>query len=303
VFGTIRHWERDLATGQPHEYGPVPFVHVLLKGPRGALDAQTDERGRYAITGVSPGTYDLQVLPPAVFSSKYLQSKIELRDGRACAAADFSVRYDGRISGVALNSDGQPAADLTLEVMSVERVGSPGIVETMAAKTDAGGYFEFSEVPPGHYVVGASLRRALETNLVYPRTFYPGTPTPSDAIVVEIGEGNPQRLDPLRLPPARQRRELTVSVVWSDGRSVPGAVVSLFDGEAIWRQVAVGTRTDGDGRFTFVVHDGLSYTARASYNLPDDPMHRQVQASAGPFIGSAQLAAALQLVLVTPADR
>jgi hypothetical protein len=63
--------------------------------------------------------------------------------------------------------------------------------------------------------------------------------------------------------------------------------------------VAVAIQTDADGRFTFVVHDGLSYSAMASFDLPDDRQHRQVQARAGPFVASPQLEP-LRLVMVAP---
>jgi len=302
VYGTITHWERDLATGQPHRYGPVPFVHVVLSGPSPIADAQTDDQGRYEFAGIAPGKYELQVIPPGTFSSKYLQSKIELRDARACAVADFGVRYNGRISGAALDMDGKPAAGIALEVMAVERVDATGPVETVTTTTDSGGYFEFSEMSPGQYVVGVSLQRKMEAGIVYPRTFYPGTSAVRDAIVVNIGEGNRQQLEPLRLPAARQSRELTGIVVGSDGHPVSGAWVSLVDGEARWRQVALGIKTDSDGRFTFVVYDGLSYTAKAWYDIPADPKHRQANASVGPFVVTPTIAP-LQLSLVPPNDR
>ena len=301
MYGTVTHWERDLATGQGRQYGPVPFVHVLLRGASRS-DAQTDDRGRYEIAGIPPGTYDIQAVPPAQFSSKYLLlSSIELRDARACFVADFGVRFDGRISGVALAADGQPAAGLTLEAMSVERVGATGFVETLTTKTDGGGSFEFSEVPPGSYVVGASVRRGIEPEILYPRTFYPGVPVPSDATVIEVGEGTHQSLDPLRLPAARRSRELSGRVVWADGQPAAGASVSLSAGEATWQQVASGIQTEIDGRFTFVVHEGLSYTARASHSIPDDPKHRHAGAIVGPFVISDQTAS-LQLVLVAPRE-
>jgi hypothetical protein len=299
VYGSITHRERNLATDASRDYGPVPSVHLLLRGPAGAMDAQTDQQGRYEIIGIAPGVYDLQAVPPAGFSSKYLERRIELRDARACAAADFQVHYDGRISGVVLTADGHPAASLSLEVMAVERTGATGLVTTLTGKTDSGGYYEFSDVPPGRYVVGVSLQRTIEPEVVYARTFHPGTASSSAATIVEIGAGSHQQLEPLKLPPPRQRRTLTGRVVWSDGRSVPGAFVSLQDGEVNWRQVAVAIQTDADGRFTFAVHDGLSYTARASFNLPDDPQHRQVQATAGPFVASPQLEP-LRLVMVAP---
>ena len=83
---------------------------------------------------------------------------------------------------------------------------------------------------------------------------------------------------------------------------MPGAFISLWDGASTWRQVGGGIQTDADGRFRFLVHDGLSYVARAHYNLPDDPNRRQAHAIAGPFVVSPQVTP-LTLILVTPPDR
>ena len=171
----------------------------------------------------------------------------------------------------------------------------------MTTKSDAGGYFEFSVVPPGQYVVGVSVRRGMEPEILYPTTFYPGVSFPSDATVIEVGEGTHERLDPLRLPAPRRSRELSGRVVWSDGQPAAGASVSLLAGESTWQPAAEGVQTESDGRFTFVVRDGLSYTVRASYNLPDDPKHRQVAAVVGPFVISDPVAS-LQLVLVAPRE-
>lgn len=46
-------------------------------------------------------------------------------------------------------------------------------------------------------------------------------------------------------------------------------------------QAAGGITTDDQGRFSFRVFEGLTYTVRAFYNNADDvrPQHRQVQTS------------------------
>jgi hypothetical protein len=168
--------------------------------------------------------------------------------------------------------------------------------------TDPSEYFELDQVPPGEYVLGVSVRETMAKGPVYPRTFYPGTADPRDAAIVTIGEGNHQRLGNLRLPPARASLELTGVVVWPDGRPVAGASVALMDGELTWRQAVMGVGTDGDGRFTLAVHEGLSYVASGHYDLPGDPRQRQAHGRAGPFVMSAQTPP-LRVVLTPPPDR
>ena len=301
VSGTITHWERNLAGDAPRKYGPVADVHIQLRGPGGAREARTDEQGRYEITGIRPGKYELQGFPPAVFSSKYLRSEIDLADARACAVADFSIHFDGRVSGVARSMSGQPAAGVTLQLIASQRSDPRRPADMITATTDSAGYYELRDVPPGEYIVGVALQRTMERDdvQVYPRTFYPGMADAAGARVITIGEGTRVELDPLQLPAPLERREITGVVVWPDGRPVPSASISLSDGEASWRQVAVGINTDAEGRFTFTVHDGLSYIARAHYNFPDDPAHRQAQGMTGPFVVSTATAP-LRVVLKPP---
>lgn len=303
VSGTITHWERNLGGDAPRKYGPVADVHVQLHGPSGAREARTDEQGRYEVTGIRPGKYELQVFPPAVFSSKYLRSEINLADARACAVVDFSIHYDGRVSGVVRATSGQPAAGVMLQLMASQRSDPRRPAEVITATTDSAGYYELSDVPPGEYVVGVALQRTMERDdgQVYPRTFYPGMADAAGARVITIGEGTRVELDPLQLPAPLERREITGVVVWPDGRPVPGVSIALSDGEASWRQVAVGINTDAEGRFTFTVHDGLSYIARAHYNDPDDQAHRQALGATGPFVVSA--ATAPLRVVLKPASR
>lgn len=281
VSGTIGHWERDLATGESRDHGPVPDVLVSIRGMRGAFDASTDGRGRYEVM-VPPGKYAVTALPPAGFSTRHLQQTIELRDARACFVIDFGLRFDGRIRGVVRQSSGEPAERVSVEAIAADAVGKSGYVETLRASSDAGGSFEFVEVPPGRYVVGVDLTRRMNPEVVYPATFHPGTKDAALATVVQLDGGQQQELEPMSLPPARRPYRLTGTVVFEDGSPASGAFISLSDGAARWRQVAVGIKPEADGTFSFVVHQGLSYIATASYW--DDTQRKQIAGTVGPFV-------------------
>jgi protocatechuate 3,4-dioxygenase beta subunit len=287
VYGTVIHWEYDLAEGHSNAKGPVQGIPVMLRGPGGAFAVTTDRKGRYEIRGIPPGSYELQAQPPEPFKQSERPWTIELHDARACFAADLSVRYDGRIRGSIVDGDGRPAADVTVEVRHANLAGSSGLIPTLDVRTDAFGTFEFADVSPGRYVVGVGLLwRSTNSSGCYPRTFYPGTPNARDAAVVEIGPGTHHELQPLELP-ALETHQLTGSVVDQDGRSVEGASVRLTAGEFPRSQLANTVETDSQGGFRFAVCDGLTYVVNAYFEVDDNPRLR-FKATTDVFRGAAQ---------------
>jgi hypothetical protein len=283
VYGTINHWERNLSSGEPKDYGPVSDVFVSVVGAGGTFSASTDDRGQYELT-VPPGKYEITVLPPAMYSARYLRQPLELPDMRACVVANFGVQFDGRIRGAVRQSSGEPAGNVSVQVMSAEDVGKSGNVQTISVQTDAGGSFEFLDVSPGRYVVGVDLTRRMDPRVVFPTTFHPGTTSPALATIVQLEGGQHRDLEPMMLPSPRRSFRLTGTVVREDGSPAPGVFISLRDGVEKWRQVAVGSKTEFDGSFSFVVYEGLSYVASASYW--DGEQRKSFGGSVGPFIVS-----------------
>jgi len=296
VSGTITHWERDLSTGQPREMGPLPNVLVTAQGPSSAFHAASDEQGRYEMA-VPPGKYEIRASPPAQFSHRYQQQSFDLRDAHGCFVADFGVSFDGRLRGAVRHASGEPAAGARIQVMAATDAGKTGNIQTLDAVSSADGTFEFVDVSPARYLVGVDLVRKREQGDVFPPTYYPGTGDAASATVIELDGGEQRELEPIVLPPARRPLQLTGTILFEGGTPVSGAFVSLWDGLARWRQVAVGIKTQSDGTFSFPVHEGLSYLARVSYW--NDAERRQTEKTVGPFVAGPDTRP-LQVVLPDP---
>ena len=281
IFGTVKHWERDLSTGQPQAHGPVQDVLITAHGTASTFDARSNASGEYEMT-LPPGKYQITASPPAGFSQNYLTRNAELRAAGACFVVDFGLQFGGRISGVMRDSSGKPAAKVAVQIISADDAGKVGYARDRSVVTDASGQFEFVDTSPGRYVVGVDLTRTASRPVVFPATYHPGTADPKLATVVELTGGEHRELPPMTVPAPRREYQIAGIVAFADGKPAPGASISLMDGNSQRSQVAFGTRVGPDGTFSFAVHEGLSYLVLATYW--DESERQQVEGRAGPFV-------------------
>jgi hypothetical protein len=131
----------------------------------------TDDSGEFAIGNVKPGTYYAFVNVPNVINPQSINryygrnsrtsfaklgeifQKIVV-DGISETIVTVRVRSGGAISGRAQYPDGSPAVGMTVKVIRKATVSSDyPFVTVQDLKTDDRGYYRFTELPPGSYII------------------------------------------------------------------------------------------------------------------------------------------------------
>jgi hypothetical protein len=238
---------------------PLPGVTVTLRRGEESFSGPTDRAGRFARSGLQPGTYQADVNPLAgtrLYVSEPLT--IELRDARGCATGDFSLVPDGRINGRVINAAGGGVRGLTVG-LRVARTGARTPQATsLQALTDSDGRFEIADVPPGRFLLAAE---SADPSLV----LFPGVADEAKAERLDLRLG-----DRLTVKDFRLQDVVTITGVAVDAGRAPieGARVYLREPTERGAIVTLPVVSDWSGRFVISVPAGQDYVIFAERDRP-----------------------------------
>jgi protocatechuate 3,4-dioxygenase beta subunit len=249
---------------------PVSDVKIVIEGPAKRVEVATDKKGAYRVSGLSPGTYKVRVELPDGLSIYNPEREASVFD-RGCAQISFWVETDTRVTGKVFDAQGQPAADVLLELVP-SGTGSPTSV-----RTDSEGRYEMKLLPPGRYLLGVRIYgSAGATYAPFPRTYYPGVGDANRATTITVAEGQRIGLNDLILPPRLVERILNGIVVDTAGRPINGATVWLKENEYQDHDMPYRKETDSEGRFSFKVYEGINYRLSAYLDM-DEGKRKQAE--------------------------
>jgi protocatechuate 3,4-dioxygenase beta subunit len=250
----------DQAARWEERLQPVSDARIVIEGPSMRVEAITDKKGNYRVSGLAPNTYKVRVELPEGLSIHNPEQEARVFD-RGCAQISFWVETDTRVRGKVFDAQGQPAADVLMELVPVE--GQDNGYPTTVTTDKEGGY-EMKLVRPGRYFFGVRIYGlAGSTYMPFPRTYYPGVREADRAAIITVVEGQRIDLNDLILPPRFVERILNGVVVDTEGRPVSGATVWLKENEYQDRDMPYRKETDSEGRFSFKVFEGINYNLRA----------------------------------------
>lgn len=239
--------------------------------------AKTDADGRYRISGLRAGTYQVGT-SAAAFAEDTKTTRhysITLDDNEAKENIDFSFVRGGVITGRVMDADGRPLIAQLMQLRLVKENGEERIVEGARANgekdTDDRGVYRLFGLAPGRYLVGVggNSRTTFGPASKYPLTYFPGTTDVKQARVVEVAEGMEISEIDFRLGGPTKTYEAIGRVLDADsGQPVPQVTlvcVGRTDPRGIFGYSS-STTSDAKGEFRFAGLPSGQYTVQLTSN-------------------------------------
>lgn len=232
----------------------------------------TDLEGRYRLTGVPAGRYNVVAIAPTMIGPNEGMygdpgRTITIAEGETVENIDFPLVRGGVITGRVTDADGAPVIGERIEL---KQSGPQGHARGFSSfnpfmyETDDRGVYRLFGIPPGRYTISVGespesggLRFGAGGKGYYARTFHPGVTEESKAGIIEIAEGSEASNVDITLGRKSQSFAATGRIVDEHDKPVVGVPVghgTILKGENRMGGYGWGTISDANGRFRI---DGL----------------------------------------------
>src|SRR5262249_46814580 len=234
---------------------PIPGALVTLSGtsasPRPPRTIYTDASGRFEFKDLPARIYAINGRP-AHYQMQFLdgpRSEIPLADGQVVEGVELPLARAGAIVGRLVDEFGQPIGGMGVTAI---KLGSPPGTSASSAATDELGRYRVFHLAPGGYVVVTRSSGLYDfntpTTLAFVETYFPGTPSRSDAVRIDVRAGEDTEAGDLRVLRGRTLRVRGI-VVDSQGRPAQANRTTV----SLSRENSGTSRSvDPQGRFDFL---------------------------------------------------
>ena len=189
-----------------------------MREGRGTL---TDEQGQFELKELPAGRYTLTAMKSGYVALSYGQRRpvetprpLVLGDKLVLEKIDFHLPRGGVVTGRVLDEFGEPVSEVMVQVSRFRYLGGQRrlLNAGRSNQTDDLGQFRVYGLPPGEYYISAGLMPGMMNQGIsgistgYATTYYPGTPSLSEAQRITVGVGQETSNIVFSLSPARKQR-------------------------------------------------------------------------------------------------
>jgi hypothetical protein len=261
VFGVLRRADPPTLALPNDPEEPLVDVPITLRSRYDRFTTTTGADGVYSVYDVHAGEYQITAALPEGTVLTHRGTVSGLASFKIPAGACYEFNVDalptGTIEGTVLGPTGTP---LSLASLELYRAGSyrpdRSGLWTFQGST---GTFLFDHIGPGKYIIVYNRANRIDPNAPFPRTFYPGTESATEAKPIEITKDGQVVKVKFELEDGRPTRILRVHLEWKDGK-LPGSVFVMAKAD---RGDNPAANLVGDGVYEFTLLKSAHYTISA----------------------------------------
>ena len=249
----------------------VPSAAVTITDGARKLNTTSAVDGTFRFEGIPPGHY-LVTADREEYGPQARAISVDVSAG-SCAEALPILPSHSTLSGIVLNADGTPAARSRVETLRYgTTTGKWNSDSTNWTTTDASGHFEFKDVPTGEYLLGHEIWSDRPGHFEpIPTLYYPAAHSRLSARIIHVNPSDELSGMILKLDRPHTPRQITVEVVWQDGRRLTEHLLQvMIDGELAMNVPGMMSRgAKHDGVATFQGFEERTHKLSARYWVDD----------------------------------
>ncbi|MBI4470852.1 MAG: carboxypeptidase regulatory-like domain-containing protein [Acidobacteria bacterium] len=218
--------------------------------------AVTDENGYFAYNRVHPGSYRIFAEKsgylPADLQSQYATDgrwSLRVRGGEVISNLQINLQMGGRVEGLVLDEQANPAAGFVVKVLRLRRSGdSIATIGVATTRTDTNGQYRLEGLYPGRYLIRAERQTRSLSEMHVEYAYYPGGGSWESAAAVDVAAD--ALASGLNLTFAPQFDQPVIAGTVTDvesGLPLKGVKVSVVEGSNLGGSAETGE--DGSYRF------------------------------------------------------